>query len=77
MAEDRFATGWRRFFPIIGYHHVLMILIAVAIGLLCKSRPALDLFLVDTFSSVDQLTDKIFPHSSPISRMLIRLTSHP
>ena len=32
----RFATGWRRFFPFVGYHHVLMILIAVAIVLLCE-----------------------------------------
>ena len=34
----RFAVGWRRFFPAIGYHHVLMFLIAVAIVLLCESR---------------------------------------
>jgi hypothetical protein len=35
----RFATGWRRFLPAIGYHHVLMFLIAVAIVLLCESSP--------------------------------------
>jgi hypothetical protein len=34
----RFTTGWRRFVPVIGYHHVLMIFIAIAIILLCKSR---------------------------------------
>lgn len=32
----RFQTGWRRFFPLVGYHHVLMILIAIAIVLLCE-----------------------------------------
>lgn len=31
----RFSTGWARFIP-LGYHHVLMILIAIAIILLCK-----------------------------------------
>ncbi|RMZ85451.1 hypothetical protein DV737_g839, partial [Chaetothyriales sp. CBS 132003] len=30
----RFQTGWRRFVPAIGYHHVLMIFIAIAIVLL-------------------------------------------
>jgi hypothetical protein len=59
MAEIRFSTGWRRFFPLVGYHHVLMILIAVAIILLCKFGPELDLFLLTT-SSVDRLTDKLF-----------------
>jgi len=38
----RFATGWRRFVPFIGYHHVLMILIAIAIILLCKSNHEMD-----------------------------------
>ena len=38
MATVRFATGWRRFVPVIGYHHVLMIFIAIAIILLCKSE---------------------------------------
>src|SRR3954454_9170148 len=42
MAEVRFATGWRRFFPVVGYHHVLMILIAIAIILLCKSTQVFD-----------------------------------
>jgi hypothetical protein len=32
----RFQTGWIRFLPFLGYHHVLMILIAIAIILLCK-----------------------------------------
>ncbi|KAJ9656236.1 hypothetical protein H2198_005087 [Neophaeococcomyces mojaviensis] len=32
MAE--FAVGWKRYVPAIGYHHVLMILIAIAIVLL-------------------------------------------
>ncbi|RVX75377.1 hypothetical protein B0A52_00730 [Exophiala mesophila] len=30
----QFAVGWRRFVPFIGYHHVLMIFVAVAIILL-------------------------------------------
>jgi hypothetical protein len=34
----RFATGWRRFVPLVGYHHVLMILIAIAIVLLGENR---------------------------------------
>ena len=42
MAEVRFAVGWRRFFPLVGYHHVLMILIALAIILLCKSTQVFD-----------------------------------
>lgn len=36
----RFVTGWRRFLPSVGYHHLLMILIAIAIVLLCEFRPA-------------------------------------
>ncbi|KAL2004294.1 hypothetical protein VTN02DRAFT_4019 [Thermoascus thermophilus] len=34
MATLRFATGWTRFIPMVGYHHVLMIFIAIAIILL-------------------------------------------
>jgi len=57
MAEVRFATGWRRFFPLIGYHHVLMILIAIAIILLslllagCSSTSPLipDIFLISLY----------------------------
>jgi len=33
-----FATGWKRFVPVIGYHHVLMIIIAIAIVLLGTCR---------------------------------------
>lgn len=32
----RFAVGIQRLVPMLGYHHILMILIAVAIILLCK-----------------------------------------
>jgi len=57
MAEVRFATGWRRFFPLVGYHHVLMILIAIAIILLslllagCSSASPLipDIFLISLY----------------------------
>ena len=47
MAEVRFVTGWRRFFPMVGYHHVLMILIAIAIvllGMYCKLLYASSIF---------------------------------
>lgn len=36
MANVRFAVGIQRLIPFIGYHHILMILIAVAIILLCE-----------------------------------------
>ncbi len=36
MANVRFAVGIQRLIPFLGYHHVLMILIAIAIILLCK-----------------------------------------
>ena len=37
MAENvRFAVRIQRMFPGVGYHHVLMILIAIAIILLCQ-----------------------------------------
>ncbi len=39
----RFATGWKRFFPLVGYHHVLMIFIAIAIVLLCESNLSIPL----------------------------------
>jgi len=54
MAEVKFATGWGRFFPVIGYHHVLMILIAVAIVLLCKSLTiaALQFIIANTSSAL-------------------------
>jgi hypothetical protein len=32
-----FAVGIQRLIPFIGYHHILMILIAIAIILLCES----------------------------------------
>ncbi|KAJ9647211.1 hypothetical protein H2201_003361 [Coniosporium apollinis] len=34
MANMRFAVSFQRFFPYLGYHHILMILIAIAIVLL-------------------------------------------
>ena len=39
MPNVRFAVGIQRLIPFLGYHHVLMILIAIAIILLCTSRP--------------------------------------
>lgn len=36
MANVRFAVGIQRLIPFLGYHHVLMILIALAIILLCE-----------------------------------------
>lgn len=38
MANVRFAVGLQRLIPFLGYHHVLMILIALAIILLCKLK---------------------------------------
>jgi hypothetical protein len=57
MARVRFATGWRRFIPAVGYHHVLMILIAIAIILLslllagCSSTSVLipDIYLISLY----------------------------
>lgn len=37
MPNVRFAVGLQRLIPFLGYHHVLMILIAIAIILLCTS----------------------------------------
>ncbi|EXJ73792.1 uncharacterized protein A1O5_03554 [Cladophialophora psammophila CBS 110553] len=53
----RFRTGWRRFVPFIGYHHVLMIFIAIAIILLslllagCSSTSPLipDIYLISLY----------------------------
>ncbi|TLS24534.1 hypothetical protein PpBr36_08257 [Pyricularia pennisetigena] len=57
MAEGKFAVGWWQFVPFLGYHHVLMILIAVAIILLslllagCSSSSPLipDIFLLSLY----------------------------
>ncbi|RMD42319.1 hypothetical protein DV735_g2777, partial [Chaetothyriales sp. CBS 134920] len=57
MAAVRFQTGWRRFVPVIGYHHVLMIFIAAAIILLslllagCSSTSPLipDIYLISLY----------------------------
>lgn len=38
MANVRFAVGLQRLIPFLGYHHVLMILIALAIILLCELK---------------------------------------
>ncbi|EMR70112.1 putative factor-induced protein 1 protein [Eutypa lata UCREL1] len=52
MAE-RFQLGWMRFVPFLGYHHVLMILIAIAIILLsgCSSSSPLipDIYLLSLY----------------------------
>ncbi|OQD77216.1 hypothetical protein PENDEC_c003G05874 [Penicillium decumbens] len=53
----RFAEGWARFVPMIGYHHVLMIIIAIAIILLSlllagcsSSSPQIpDIFLISMY----------------------------
>lgn len=53
----RFKTGWQRFVPAIGYHHVLMIFIAIAIILLslllagCSSTSVLipDIYLISLY----------------------------
>ncbi|CAC9888935.1 unnamed protein product [Aureobasidium pullulans] len=42
MAPVGFAVGIQRLIPFIGYHHILMILIAIAIILLC-------IFLIDFY----------------------------
>ncbi|RKU39941.1 hypothetical protein DL546_001108 [Coniochaeta pulveracea] len=57
MAGERFQIGWYRYVPFLGYHHVLMILIAVAIILLslllagCSSSSPLipDIFLISLY----------------------------
>lgn len=49
MARVAFAAGVSRFMPFIGYHHFLMILIALAIILLCKfNSPLLSKTLIDS-----------------------------
>ncbi|POR31149.1 Uncharacterized protein TPAR_08650 [Tolypocladium paradoxum] len=56
-AMPRFQVGWSRFVPFLGYHHVLMILIAVAIILLslllagCSSSSPLipDIFILSLY----------------------------
>ena len=35
-AKQYYTTGWRRYFPLISYHLVLMMLMTCAIVLLCK-----------------------------------------
>lgn len=57
MANLRFAVGFRRLLPFLGYHHVLMILIAIAIVLLSlllagcsSSSPGIpNIFLISFF----------------------------
>ncbi|KAI0205954.1 Ca2+ regulator and membrane fusion protein Fig1-domain-containing protein [Astrocystis sublimbata] len=57
METARFQLGWYRFIPFLGYHHVLMILIAVTIILLslllagCSSSSPLipDIFLLSIY----------------------------
>lgn len=65
MAAVRFTTGWRRFIPVIGYHHVLMILIAIAIILLCESK----------LSKAVQTAILTSP-SPPVGRLLINIRPH-
>ncbi|KAK7909018.1 hypothetical protein PG985_014896 [Apiospora marii] len=57
MAGERFQVGWYRFIPFLGYHHVLMILIAISIILLslllagCSSSSPMipDIFLLSLY----------------------------
>lgn len=65
----RFATGWRRFFPLVGYHHVLMILIAIAIVLLCE-YPSLQNPIVNR-------TLMVSSGSTSPRRLLIDISGHP
>lgn len=62
----RFAVGIQRLVPMLGYHHILMILIAVAIILLCK--PSCHALL-----QASQLT----LHSITLSRLFLQLAAHP
>lgn len=62
----QFAVGLKRYVPAVGYHHVLMILIAIAIVLLCKS------YTHTTF--LHRRTN--IPFSITISRLFIDLSSH-
>ena len=43
----RFQVGWAQYIPFLGYNHVLMILIAIAIILLCKSSTQLAIIQPD------------------------------
>lgn len=70
----RFATGWKRFFPLVGYHHVLMIIIAISIVLLCESGPTRNPPLLSEKIHTD---DFLLPTSTPPSRLLISLPRHP
>ncbi|OIW26524.1 membrane fusion mating protein FIG1 [Coniochaeta ligniaria NRRL 30616] len=51
MAGERFQLGWYRWVPFLGYHHVLMILIAVAIILLCEPPPSPPRFPFQTLAN--------------------------
>lgn len=57
MPNVRFAVGIQRLIPFLGYHHVLMILIALAIILLCKFR-----YLPESHSPVDKKANNIPQH---------------
>ncbi|KAH8880337.1 membrane fusion mating protein FIG1 [Thozetella sp. PMI_491] len=81
MAE-RFQLGWYRWIPFLGYHHVLMILIAVAIILLslllagCSSSSPLipDIFLLSLYYqhyvAVPDTAQVDYPVSAAISNIV-------
>jgi hypothetical protein len=56
----------------VGYHHVLMILIAVAIILLCTSSSTF--FGLQSTFSLSLLECVLTIHSTPVGRMLIVIT---
>lgn len=60
-----FAVGIQRLIPFIGYHHILMILIAIAIILLCKSG-------LNAMIMYPSLT--IMAHSTTTGGMLFKFT---
>jgi hypothetical protein len=68
MPNVRFAVGIQRLIPFLGYHHVLMILIAIAIILLCKFASASHTRKNSALTNVN---------STAISWLLIILATYP
>jgi len=72
MPNVRFAVGIQRLIPFLGYHHVLMILIALAIILLCKlSSVAMSAIAINTYTILT------IPTSTTTGRMLVLVASDP
>lgn len=89
MANVRFAVGLQRLIPFLGYHHVLMILIALAIILLCEfeeeeecAREMTILQLTDFsfFFSNSPLTSRLFllfpPHTGHLPHHILLRKIH-